>query len=138
MCIYPVLCIRPNRLYIVRYRSSRSLNDLMNIILNTIKVNIIDGVPFEFLECYSVKQLFLAAGFYSLWWDLSHRLCALFFATFVGPFWPAIWTVVLLGFHALEIQVTVFANTFRECIFRRRARIIVWNVPRKFRTNMFW
>ena len=86
MCIYPVLCIRPNRLYIIRYRSSRSLNDLMNIILNTIKVNVIDGVPFEFLEYYSVKQLFLAAGFYSLWSDLSHRLCALFFATFVGPF----------------------------------------------------
>ena len=28
-------------------------------------VNVIDGMPFELLECHSAKQLFLAAGFYS-------------------------------------------------------------------------
>ena len=36
---------------------------LWNIILNTIKFNVIDGVPLEVLECDSAKQLFLATGF---------------------------------------------------------------------------
>ena len=138
MCICQVLCIRPNRLYIVKYRGSRSVSDLWNIILNTIKVNVIDGVPFELLECLSAKQLFLAAGFYSLWSDFSHRLCALFIATFSGLFLPAVWTVVLLGFDASEIKATVCANTFHENILRQRARIIISYTPRKFRTDMFW
>ena len=59
MCICQVLCIHPNRLYIVKSRSSRSVSDLWNIILNTIKVNIIYLVPFELLECHSVLKLFL-------------------------------------------------------------------------------
>lgn len=47
MCICQVLCIHANRLYIVKYRGFRSVCDLWNIILNIIRVNVIDDVPFE-------------------------------------------------------------------------------------------
>ena len=56
MCICQVLCIRPsNRLYIVKYKGSRSVSDLWNIILNIVKVSVIDRVPFELLECHVLK-----------------------------------------------------------------------------------
>ena len=120
------------------YRGSRFVSDLWNIIINTIKVNVIDGVPFELLECHRGKQCFLVAGVYSLWSDFSHRLSALFIVVFIGLLLPAVLTVVLLGFDAPKIKATVLADTFYECILHRRARIIVKNAPRKFRTDMFW
>ena len=46
------------------------------------------------------KQLFLGAGCYSLWSDFSHRLCASLIANFRWLFWPAVLTMVLLGFDA--------------------------------------
>ena len=116
--------------YIVKYRGSRSVSDPWNIILNTIKINFIDWVPFELLECHSAKQLFLAVGSYSLCSDFIHRLCALFIAAFSELFWPAVWTVVLLGFDVPEIKATVCSNTFYKGILRRRVRIIVRNAPR--------
>ena len=56
-------------LYIVKYKGSKSVSDLWNIILNTMKVDGIDGVPFELLKRHSAKQLFLAVDFYTLWSD---------------------------------------------------------------------
>ena len=83
---------------------------------------VIDGLRFELLECHRTKQLFLAAGFYILWLEFSHGLRSLFIDTFNGFFWPAVWIVVLLGFDAPEIKVTVCSNTFHNCLPRRRAR----------------
>ena len=40
--------------------------------------------------------------------------------------------MVLLGFAALEIKATGCVNTFRECIIRRRTRIIVRNAQGNF------
>ena len=136
MCICQILCVRPSRLYIFKYMDSRPMSDLWNIILNTIKVNVIDCVLFALQEYLSEKQFFLATGFYTLWSDFSHRLRALFIAAFSGLFCPAAWTMVLVGFNAPKIKATVCANTLHESIFCREARIIVRNTPRKFRTNV--
>ena len=114
------------------------MSDLWNIILNTIKVNVIDGESFKLLEYHSAKQLFLAVGFYSLRSDFSHRLFTLFIAAFSGLFLSAVWTVVLFGFDPLEIKATMCANTFHECILRRRARTIVTNGKRLPFNATFW
>ena len=82
------------------------------------------------LSSHRAKQLFLAACFSSWSSDFSRRLPALFIAAFIGIFWPAVWTVVLLEFDDPKINATVFANTLHECLLRRRARIIVRNAPR--------
>ena len=74
-CMNLVLCIRSNRLYIVKYRGFRPMSDLWNIIFNTIKVKVMDVVPFKLLQCYSAKQPFLDVDF-----------CALFIATFIRRF----------------------------------------------------
>ena len=84
------------------------------------------------LSSHRAKQLFLAACFSSWSSGFSRRLPALFVAAFIGIFWPAVWTVVLLEFDDPEINATVFANTLHECLLRRRARIIVRNAPRNF------
>lgn len=46
MCTCQLLCNRPNRLYIVECRCFRSVRDLWNSILCTVKVNVSDGVLF--------------------------------------------------------------------------------------------
>ena len=114
------------------------MSDLWNIILNTIKVNVIDGESLELLEYHSAKQLFLVVGFHSLWSDFSHRLFASFIAAFSGLFLFAVWTVVLFGFDAPEIKATMCANTFHECILHQRTRIIVTNGKRLPFNATFW
>ena len=66
MYIWQVLCIRPNRLFIVNCRGSRSVSNFWNIVLNTIKVNVINGVLFGLLECLAESNSF---------WQRASILC---------------------------------------------------------------
>ena len=93
MCICQVLCIRPsNRLYIVKYKGSRSVSDLWNIILNIVKVSVIDRVPFELLECHVLKLFFI-------FFHIGEH-----FHTATGPFW---------GTDELQIYLWQFFTIWR-------------------------
>ena len=78
MSICQILCILSNRLYIVKYKSSRSGSDLCSISLKTIKVNVIDCVQFElFIACVLCLSLLLADFFdlqFGLWFCLDSML----------------------------------------------------------------
>ena len=58
MRICQVLWIRPKRLYIVKYKGSRSVSDLWIITLNIIKVNNIDVAVTAEVAVSCVKTIY--------------------------------------------------------------------------------
>ena len=79
MCICQILCILSNRLYIVKYKSSRSGSDLCSISLKTIKVNVhrLRAIRAFLIACVLCLSLLLADFFdlqFGLWFCLDSML----------------------------------------------------------------
>ena len=121
MCIFQVLCIRPNSLYIVKYNCSRSVSDIWNTIFNIIKIMSLMACHSSSWNAIGQSSSFWrqASIFYGWNFLMDCIFCLLILLT---DFLTCRLDCDSAGFDAPEIKVTVCTNTFHKCLLRRRAR----------------